>query len=75
MGRYLICDDTVTDILKIGECKMFFRGVSELKLVREGINPAILSCLENKIQNINQLGKEIAPEKIGMADFHEPRFS
>lgn len=42
-------------------------NVSELKLVREGINPAILSCLENKIQNINQLGKEIAPEKIGIA--------
>lgn len=42
-------------------------NVSELKLVRERINPAILSCLENKIQNINQLGKEIAPEKIGIA--------
>ena len=42
-------------------------NVSELKLVREIINPAILSCLENKIQNINQLGKEIAPEKIGIA--------
>lgn len=42
-------------------------NVSELKLVREGINPAILSCLENKIQNINQFGKEIAPEKIGIA--------
>ncbi|MBD5432739.1 MAG: DEAD/DEAH box helicase family protein [Treponema sp.] len=47
--------------------KNLFIDVSELKLVREKINPAILSCLENKIQNINQLGKEIVPEKIGVA--------
>lgn len=47
--------------------KNLFIDVSELKLVREKINPAILSYLENKIQNINQLGKEIAPEKIGVA--------
>ena len=39
----------------------------ELKIVRDKINPAILSYLENKIQNINQLGKNIAPEQIGVA--------
>lgn len=39
----------------------------ELKLVRDKINPQILSYLEDKIQNINQLGKEISPDKIGIA--------
>lgn len=47
--------------------KNLFIDVSELKLIREKINPAILSYLENKIQNINQLGKEIVLEKIGVA--------
>lgn len=42
-------------------------NVKELKLVRDKINPQILSYLEDKIQNINQLGKEITPEKIGIA--------
>ena len=39
----------------------------DLKLIRDKINPQILSYLEDKIQNINQLGKEITPEKIGIA--------
>ena len=42
-------------------------NVKELKLVRDKINPQILSYLEDKIQNINQLGKEISPDKIGIA--------
>ncbi len=39
----------------------------ELELIREKINPAILSYLENKIENINQLGKEAAPGTIETA--------
>lgn len=42
-------------------------NVKELKLVHDKINPQILSYLEDKIQNINQLGKEISPDKIGIA--------
>lgn len=42
-------------------------SLKELKLVRDKINPQILSYLEDKIQNINQLGKEISPDKIGIA--------
>lgn len=42
-------------------------NVKELKLVRDKINPQILSYLEDKIQNISQLGKEISPDKIGIA--------
>lgn len=42
-------------------------NAKELKLVRDKINPQILSYLEDKIQNINQLGKEISPDKIGIA--------
>lgn len=42
-------------------------NISELRLVHDKINPAILSYLENKIQNINQLGKEITPDTIGVA--------
>ena len=42
-------------------------NVKELRLVRDKINPQILSYLEDKIQNINQLGKEINPDKIGIA--------
>lgn len=42
-------------------------NVKELKLVRDKINPQILSYLEDKIQNINQLGKEISPDKIEIA--------
>lgn len=42
-------------------------NVKELRLVRDKINPQILSYLEDKIQNINQLGKEISPDKIGIA--------
>ena len=42
-------------------------NVKELKLVRDKINPQILSYLEDKIQNINQLGKEISPDTIGIA--------
>lgn len=42
-------------------------NVKELKLVRDKINQQILSYLEDKIQNINQLGKEISPDKIGIA--------
>ena len=41
--------------------------VAELKLIHSKINPMILSYLENKIQNINQLGKEITPANIGVA--------
>jgi len=39
----------------------------ELELIREKINPAILSYLENKIENINQLGKEAAQGTIETA--------
>ena len=42
-------------------------NVAELKLIHSKINPMILSYLENKIQNINQLGKEITPANIGVA--------
>lgn len=42
-------------------------NVKELRLIRDKINPQILSYLEDKIQNINQLGKEISPDKIGIA--------
>lgn len=38
--------------------------VKDLEIVRDNINPSILSYLENKIQNINQLGKEITPDQI-----------
>lgn len=42
-------------------------NVSDLRLFRERIHPAILSCLENKIHNIHQLGTEITPDTIGIA--------
>lgn len=42
-------------------------NVSDLRLFREKIHPAILSCLENKIHNIHQLGTEITPDTIGIA--------
>lgn len=42
-------------------------NVAELKYIRERINPARLSYLEDKIHNINQLGKEISPDKISIA--------
>lgn len=54
-----------TDGKRIG--KNLQINVKELKLVRDKINPQILSYLEEKIQNINQLGKEISPNKIGIA--------
>lgn len=54
-----------TDGKRIG--KNLQINVKELKLVRDKINPQILSYLEDKIQNINQLGKEISPNKIGIA--------
>lgn len=54
-----------TDGKRIG--KNLQINVKELKLVRDKINPQILSYLEDKIQNIKQLGKEITPEKIGIA--------
>ncbi|WP_296686397.1 Eco57I restriction-modification methylase domain-containing protein [Treponema sp. UBA3813] len=54
-----------TDGKRIG--KNLQINVKELKLVRDKINPQILSYLEDKIQNINQLGKEIRPDKIGIA--------
>ncbi len=54
-----------TDGKRIG--KNLQINVKELKLVRDKINPQILSYLEDKIQNINQLGKEISPDKIGIA--------
>lgn len=38
--------------------------VKDLEIVRDSINPSILSYLENKIQNINQLGKEITSNQI-----------
>lgn len=41
--------------------------VSDLRLFREKIHPAILSCLENKIHNIHQLGTEITPDNIDIA--------
>lgn len=41
--------------------------VEDLALLREKINPAILSVLEDKINNINDLGKKMEPEKIGIA--------
>ena len=41
--------------------------VKDLETLRDGINPIILSYLENKIQNISQLGKEIPSENIGIA--------
>lgn len=41
--------------------------VSDLRLFREKIHPAILSCLENKIHNIHQLGTEITPDTVGIA--------
>ena len=31
------------------------------------MHPAILSCLEDKIHNIHQLGTEITPDTIGIA--------
>lgn len=54
-----------TDGKRIG--KNLQINVKELRLVRDKINPQILSYLEDKIQNINQLGKEISPDKIGIA--------
>lgn len=54
-----------TDGKRIG--KNLQINVKELKLVHDKINPQILSYLEDKIQNINQLGKEISPDKIGIA--------
>lgn len=42
-------------------------NVKELKLVRDKINPTILNILENKIQNMNDLGKKITPKEIGTA--------
>ena len=42
-------------------------NVKELKLVRDKINPTILNILENKIQNMNDLGKKITPKEIGIA--------
>jgi hypothetical protein len=54
-----------TDGKRIG--KHLQINVKDLKLIRDKINPQILSYLEDKIQNINQLGKEITPEKIGIA--------
>lgn len=42
-------------------------NVAELKYIRKKINPAVLSYLEDKIHNINQLGKEISPDKISIA--------
>lgn len=54
-----------TDGKRIG--KNLQISVKDLKLIRDKINPQILSYLEDKIQNINQLGKEITPEKIGIA--------
>lgn len=54
-----------TDGKRIG--KNLQINVKELKIVRDKINPQILSYLEDKIQNINQLGKEISPDKIGIA--------
>lgn len=54
-----------TDGKRIG--KNLQINVKELKLVRDKINPQILSYLEDKIQNINQLGKEISLDKIGIA--------
>ena len=41
--------------------------VFDLRLFREKIHPAILSCLENKIHNIHQLGTEITPDNIDIA--------
>lgn len=57
--------ENYTDGKRIG--KNLQINVKELKLVRDKINPQILSYLEDKIQNINQLGKEISPDKIGIA--------
>ena len=57
--------ETAEDGKRIG--KNLAIDVADLRLVRGKINPQILSILENKIQNINQLGKEIAAEKIGVA--------
>lgn len=54
-----------TDGKRIG--KNLQINVEDLKLVRDKINPQILSYLEDKIQNINQLGKEITPDRIGIA--------
>lgn len=42
-------------------------NVEDLKLVREKINPAILNYLENKIQNIDELGSENTADKIAVA--------
>lgn len=54
-----------TDGKRIG--KNLQINVEDLKLVRDKINPQILSYLEDKIQNINQLGKEITLDRIGIA--------
>ena len=55
--------DIITHMEDNEDCKRLGKNlvinVEELRLVRDRINPAILSYLENKIQNINQLGKEI----------------
>ena len=42
-------------------------NVKDLKLIRDKINPSVLNILENKIQNINDLGKKITPKEIGTA--------
>ena len=68
-------EKTVSDIITHIErdtdsqriAKNLLIDVKELKLVREKINPQILSYLEDKIHNINDLGKEITAEKIGVA--------
>lgn len=42
-------------------------NVDDLKVVREKINPQILNYLENKIQNIDELGSENTADKISVA--------
>ncbi len=42
-------------------------NVEDLKIVREKINPSILNYLENKIQNIDELGSENTRDKIEVA--------
>ena len=57
--------ESIANEKRIGENLQI--NVAELKYIRKKINPAVLSYLEDKIHNINQLGKEISPDKISIA--------
>ena len=68
-------EKSISDIISSIECNEDGKrianhlqiNVDELKIVREKINPTILNYLENKIQNIDELGSEKTADKIKVA--------